>query len=297
MVKIPIIKTFITLVEQKSFIKTANRLSISPPTVTRQINDLEDQLNVTLVNRASHNFQLTSLGEAYYNEAKKFLLHAEYFDKFGDSFQSEVCGNLKIAVPQFFLESCIIPNLSDFYKFYPKLSLSFDVRDGFPNLSADEIDLVVAQSDVVFNEDQNPNIIRKKLMKVRFVICASPKYLEKYKVKSINDLIKMNIIGHSSRGDKTYFILTKENNVELESNLIINDSNALVNAAKHGLGIIQIHDLFVKNELAHGTLVELFTSDVPSFQFSIYYLRNRYSDKKISAFNNFFTPLLNSKLE
>lgn len=62
--------TFIAVVDYGSFNKAAESLYISPTAVMKQINSLEDHLDLKLINRTSSGIKLTTAGKMIYKDAK-----------------------------------------------------------------------------------------------------------------------------------------------------------------------------------------------------------------------------------
>lgn len=65
--------TFIQTADCGSFMKAAEKLYISPNAVTKQINLLEQDLDLKLFQRSSRGLVLTEAGKLVYNEAKKII--------------------------------------------------------------------------------------------------------------------------------------------------------------------------------------------------------------------------------
>ena len=68
---------FITVVEEKSFSKAAQKMYLSQPNLSRQVKLLEEELGVKLLNRDGYRPVLTSAGEYYFNEIKKVQEYVE----------------------------------------------------------------------------------------------------------------------------------------------------------------------------------------------------------------------------
>ena len=66
----PQLDTFISVVEAGSFNKAAERLFISPPAVIKQVNLLEENLDLQLFIRTHRGLQLTQAGKSLYQDAK-----------------------------------------------------------------------------------------------------------------------------------------------------------------------------------------------------------------------------------
>jgi LysR family transcriptional regulator, transcriptional activator of the cysJI operon len=72
--KIEYLRNFIQLCEYKSFSDLARDLSISQSTLSHRINQLENELdNVTLIERSTKSFKLTSIGETVLKYAVKII--------------------------------------------------------------------------------------------------------------------------------------------------------------------------------------------------------------------------------
>ena len=72
-VSIKQLRYFVTVAEHRNFRRAADKLCISQPPITKQIQDLERALGVDLLQRQGHKFSLTEAGEAFYAEARMLL--------------------------------------------------------------------------------------------------------------------------------------------------------------------------------------------------------------------------------
>lgn len=66
----PMLDTFIAVVESGSFNKAAEHIYISPTAVMKQMNALENHLNLKLIERTPSGVKLTAAGKIIYNDAK-----------------------------------------------------------------------------------------------------------------------------------------------------------------------------------------------------------------------------------
>lgn len=71
------LKTFVTVADCGSFTKASDSLFISPTAVMKQINALEDHLDLKLFDRSSHGIHLTPAGEVIYKDAKFLFAFSE----------------------------------------------------------------------------------------------------------------------------------------------------------------------------------------------------------------------------
>lgn len=64
---------FVRIAREESITRAANALHITQPTLSRQIKELEKELNVKLFKRSNHNIQLTDEGQLLKIELKNYL--------------------------------------------------------------------------------------------------------------------------------------------------------------------------------------------------------------------------------
>lgn len=72
-----LLDTFITVADCGSFTKAAEHLYISPTAVMKQMNTLENHLNLKLIERASSGVHLTPSGEVIYQDAKFMIEYSK----------------------------------------------------------------------------------------------------------------------------------------------------------------------------------------------------------------------------
>lgn len=71
------LRYFIAVAEALSFTKAAEKLHTSQPSLSRQVQDLEEELGVPLLNRSKQRVGLTEAGVAFLEDSKKLLAHAQ----------------------------------------------------------------------------------------------------------------------------------------------------------------------------------------------------------------------------
>ena len=73
----PQIKTFIQVADRGSFSKAAEALFITPASVMKQMNALEERLGLKLLRRTNQGIKLTDSGRYIYTAAKKIIAESE----------------------------------------------------------------------------------------------------------------------------------------------------------------------------------------------------------------------------
>ncbi len=68
---------FLAVGEALNFTKAAARLRVAQPALSRQIQDLEDEIGVDLLRRSSRGVTLTAEGKLFLEEVRELLKHAD----------------------------------------------------------------------------------------------------------------------------------------------------------------------------------------------------------------------------
>lgn len=71
------LRYFVTVVAEQSFTKAAEKLFIAQPPLSRQIQDLEEEIGVQLLERGSRPLKPTQAGQFFYQHALKLLASSE----------------------------------------------------------------------------------------------------------------------------------------------------------------------------------------------------------------------------
>src|SRR4029077_11968860 len=67
------LRYFVAVAETLSFTKGAKKLHLAQPSLTRQIKDLENEIDVLLVDRRNQQIRLTDEGRSFLVDAKRLL--------------------------------------------------------------------------------------------------------------------------------------------------------------------------------------------------------------------------------
>jgi len=249
-------KVFKTVIERGSFTAAGAHLDITRSMVSRHVMGLEKWLGTRLLQRSTRSLSLTSAGEGLLNEVSKVLEIVEGIEQTVGGQSKEPEGVLKVTCAISMGHALLVPMLHRFLAEHKKVKIDVVVTDRSVNLIEEGIDLSIALTNTL-----EPNSIARRLSTVRAVVAASPKYLSENVVPTnVNDLKKLNCLGHSFHESTVWHFLDKQKDVQVEvsGNFKVNDATSLLAAAQHGVGVALLPYYLAKPLFESGELVRIF---------------------------------------
>lgn len=288
MSKLERIATFIMVVEENGFAAAARKQGISAAAVSKQISQLEKDLQTTLLQRTTRQIALTEIGIRYYQECKKALHDLAEAETAIAGSEDRVSGILTVISSRFFAVHHILPHLPEFVAKYPQLKLKLELAERFPNLAEEGIDLLFGTS-----LEGPEDLVRKRVAMTRYVVCGAPSYLAQYGTPQVpTDLCKHRYITHSMRRPDNIVHFKDDQKVCITPCLWLNDSRAMRECAIRGMGLIRLHHYVVADALLSGELVEVLAEyQRPEVPVYLYYQQSRYLNPKIRHFIDFYTKI------
>ncbi|MBQ8597263.1 MAG: LysR family transcriptional regulator [Lachnospiraceae bacterium] len=118
------LKYFIAVAEYQSFTKAANQYYISQTAITQQIHALEEQMDVSLIDRTKRPIALTSAGNIFLQEAKAIVKRMDTaMSKVHDA-STGLVGTLRIGYTKGYERSNLSNILRNFHRDYPSILLT-----------------------------------------------------------------------------------------------------------------------------------------------------------------------------
>lgn len=273
---------FLLVAEQQSFTAAAMKLKISKAAVSHAIRLLEEALKIPLFIRSTRQVKLTDEGKLMYQQCKRLQLELEVTRNLMQNFNEKPSGCLRLSCNLFLLESKFFNLIQQYKKKYPQVILEILAEERTLDLQQEQIDCVLGVS-----WPAPEDIVARQVGKTRYVLCAAPSYFTKHGIpKKIGDLVQHDYIAHVGRNAHDKIVsLKQELNLQPKISLRVNNAVFMKQCALAGMGIIQLHDYMVENELKSGALVEIFAeyfqAEIPLY---IYYQKHRFVQPKIRQF-------------
>ena len=282
------IAVFVQVVESGSFTAAAERLDISKSVVSKYVTRLEDYLGARLLNRTTRRLSLTEVGRVFYDRSRKGLADIEDAQLEVSRLQAEPRGTLRINVPMSFGILHVAPALPEFQRQYPDLTVDMNLDDRKVDVIEEGFDVSVRISEL-----PDSSLVARRIAPCRHAVVASPSYLEQHGTpRSPEDLHDHNIINYryQESANKWHFQSkdTKSISVDVSGSLITNNSLAIRESIREGIGITRTPTFVVGKDVQEGRLVKVLTGyETLEVQIFLVYPQRRHLAPKVRAFVDF----------
>ncbi|MDG4674875.1 LysR family transcriptional regulator [Shinella sp. 838] len=250
--RIQMLEVFVAVAEAQSFAGGARSIGLSPPSVTRGVNQLEEGLGARLFTRTTRIVRLTDVGQAYLAEVRGILADLTAADALASGTAARPTGHLRVTAPVEFGRILIAPILADFLDRYPDVSAELVTVDRVVNLLDEGIDVALR-----IGELPPSGLMALCIGHVRRVVCASPDYLERNGIpKTPSELAHHNIISIAGVTPNTEwrFGETQGQTVRLKPRLSVSNVGAALELARQGWGITRALSYQVRPDQRTGAL-------------------------------------------
>ncbi len=253
--RIQMLEVFVAVAESGSFAGGARATGLSPPSVTRGVNDLEERLGARLFLRTTRVVRLTDVGRDYLEEVRGILSDLRAADDLASGMAARPTGHLRVTAPVEFGHIHVAPILADFLDAYPAVSADLLTVDRIVNLAEEGIDVALRIGDL-----PPSGLTAVRVGHVRRVICAAPDYLQNYGVpQTPADLTHHRIIAIGGTTPNTEWRFGKDRSeiVRLKPRLFVSNVGAALELARRGWGVTRVLSYQVDHDLQDGGLLTI----------------------------------------
>ncbi|MDX7998954.1 LysR family transcriptional regulator [Xenorhabdus sp. Reich] len=268
---IPALIVFIKTVETGSFSKTARAMSMTPSSVSRMMDRLENQLNQRLFIRSTRMLQVTERGQEIYHSALNVIYATDELFSLAENSHDTPRGILRITAPNALGKILLAPFLADFLKSYPDINVELSLTDNIVNIAHSQFDLALRVT-----EYPPENMVARILMPIDYVLVSSKNY-HKDLPKTPSSLSTHNIflpVEQQIDSDWNWIFRNKEHSVSisLKPRLMINNSDVRLDAVLQGVGIALMPTFVANTYLSKGLLQKV----LPEWKIDTPFPRNAY---------------------
>ncbi|MDE2566850.1 MAG: LysR family transcriptional regulator [Burkholderiales bacterium] len=248
-----------------SFAAAARDLGGSPSTLAKSVARLENALGVKLFHRTTRQVSLTADGERLFHRCERVLAEFEDLQADAAGTRAAPTGTLRVDLPIYYGRRFVMPLLATLLRKYPSLMLEVRLQDGFADLVRDGIDLAVRMGEL-----SDSTLVARRIDWQRLVMVASPQYLEANGTpRRLEELAGHKAVAFrmpSTGRSRPWTLRQGRRSVEMHppQGVQVSDTEALGTAALLGLGLTQLPDYIVQDEVARGQLVPVLADHQPA---------------------------------
>ena len=281
---------FVTVAEACSFRRAAERLGVSPSALSHTIRALEERLGTRLLNRTTRSVAPTEAGQALFARLRPALAEVEEAVQDAGTHHGRPMGIVRVNLPRIAAQLVVGPMLAEFLAAYPGVRLDMVIDDSITDVVAAGFDAGIRSGELVHQD----MVAVRLTPDLRMAVVGSPAYFKQrpqpheprdlrchacvgYRWKETGALQRWKFNGADGSID-----------VDVESVLIANDTNFLLDAALRGVGLVFLVDSFVAPHLQRGELVRVLEPWCRPFAgFYLYYPSSRRMPAALRAFVDF----------
>ena len=261
---------FIAVVKAESFAGAARALGITSSAVSKQVQNLEQDLQVKLLNRTTRKVSVTEEGAVYYERAARALEDLQEAQDQIYELKSRPRGPLKVSFPQSLGIKYFAQAIASFAAMYPEVELDVSLDERFVDIVNEGFDLAVRIGSL-----KDTSLIARRMATCPFVICASADYLEMNGTpKTPDDLAHHNVLaftGNSGLHEWRYEDAAGQiGQVGLSGSFKSDSGDILCRAALEGVGVAILPVFYVAEHLKNQELQAVLSDYVTSPKRDIY---------------------------
>src|SRR5690554_46345 len=120
------LKYVLVVAEHQNFTKAAEKAFVTQPTLSMQIQKLEEELGVLIFDRSTKPIKLTSVGEKIVNQARNIVNESDRIQDIVDQQKGYIGGEFKLGIIPTVTPTLLPMFLKIFTKKYPKVKLKVE---------------------------------------------------------------------------------------------------------------------------------------------------------------------------
>lgn len=284
------LRIFQSIAREGSISAAARKMGITPPSVSKALKLLEQQMGHPLFIRTTRRIELTDTGRQLLQQT---LMAVESLERAVENIR-EInhlpSGLVRITISRFAYLLILKPYMAEFCQSYPEIQLEISVYDGTVDIIREKFDLGIRFGDIL----EGGVVARQLMQPFREGLYASEDYLTRHGIpKYPIDLQQHRLIGYRFiTNNRILPLILEENNeqltVEMPCQLISNDIEVMADGIRQGLGIGRlfepVYNLQTDKEKFIPVMKPYWKKYPPIY---LYYLKGIGKTKRVKAFIDF----------
>ena len=291
----------LAVAEHQNFTKAARYCHVTQPTLSMQVQKLEDELNVQIFDRGKKPIELTAVGTKIVTQAKNIVAEAERINDIVDQEKGFIGGEFKLGIIPTVMPTLLPMFLKTFIKHFPMVKLKIEelnTNELISRIHEGHLDAAIAATPLKIN-----TIKERVLFYEPFVGYISPNHRLKEKTAieisdlDINDMLLLED-GHCFREGVLNLCKTlkeqQKESFQLESGSI----EMLVKLSNEGMGMTLLPYLNTLDlKLTELKNLRFFTNPPPAREVSLIYNKNELKIQIIEAIHRTISGIIRGAIK
>ncbi|WP_198329931.1 LysR family transcriptional regulator [Psychrobacter cibarius] len=248
---------FVQVVEEGSFSRVAEKLSLTNSVVSKRIARLEENLNIQLLYRTTRKLSLTDAGRALYNKAKIAKSAFQEAENAVTGYGEDMKGHIRITMPVVSANFIFSESIAEFCKQHPEVSVELQITNRLVDLIEEGFDLALRTAVL-----EDSSLIARRLIDSQWIICATPAYLEQHGAPQTPEQLQNHeclVYKFDNTANSTWplYIDGKEQLISVHGRFHSNHLSAIKQAALSDLGIAFLPQVLIYEEIQKNTLTQI----------------------------------------
>jgi len=290
----------LAVAEHQNFTKAAEKVFVTQPTLSMQIQKLEEQLSIQIFDRSKKPIELTEVGKKIVLQARNIVNESERIQDIVDQQKGYIGGEFRLGVIPTVMPTLLPMFLKNFITKYPKVKLKIKelhTEAIIEQLNEGHLDAAIAATPL-----ENENIIERALYYEPFVGYIPKNHPLKNKNKleirdlDINDMLLLED-GHCFRDGIINLCKASKHYDDDHFQLASGSFETLVKLSNEGLGMTllpYLHTLDIKEE--EKTNLHHFIEPCPAREVSLIFHKSELKMQIIDALRAAITAAVKSAI-
>ncbi len=247
------IRSFIEVVNEKSFTNASRNLKISQASISHQIGQIEKMLGVKLIHRNSQDFSLTGEGKVFVKFCNRLMRD---IDGLKAEMQEGTFGGVINIISSSMPGSYIIPEILSTFKKNEQDGIFFKLDIGNSREAIEKIKQGEADLAIVGREIRHPALTYTKIFEDQVVLVSGNDYSGSIKAEDLKTVPLIFRESGSGTKNAAEMYLNQMDIIPSELNVVMecSSSEGIKEAVINGLGLAFISKLAIEDDIKSGKL-------------------------------------------
>lgn len=286
----------LAIAEHKNFTKAAEKCFVTQPTLSTQIQKLEEELDILIFDRSKKPIELTSIGRKIVHQARNIVNESDRIQDIVDQQKGFIGGEFKLGIIPTVMPTLLPMFLKAFIKKYPKVKLKIEeltTEEIMERIREGHLDAGIAATPL-----ENDNIKERPLYYEPFVgyIPKEHRLSDKKKLDvsdlEIDDMLLLED-GHCFRDGVINLCKALKNQTDEKFQLESGSIETLIKLSNEGLGMTllpYLHTLDIHDNLQ--TNLRFFNEPSPAREVSLIYHKSELKMQIVDALHTVISGII-----